>query len=291
VAAALATAVITPLASGCVEVQPAALTSDFHVATNVQLAGSPTFQRMHQAGRIVIGVKGDEPDLGVYDAKTHKYSGFDIDIATLVAAGLGFSQNQIRFTVVNSDNRENAIENGSVDLVVGSYSITSQRETQVSFAGPYLRTGAGLMVRSDDKAITGISSLQSGDKVCTGAGSDTANELGHLYGVTIVQDVTYSQCVDDLLSGKVRAVTTDETLLAGYVAQSPSRLKLVGGTFSTELYGVGLPHGDQVLQQRINNILQHAEQDGTWQTIYNQTLGRTSLPRIAPPAINQQPAS
>lgn len=284
---ALAVAVVAPLASGCVEVQPAALTSDFHVASHVQLANSPTFQRMHQAGVIVIGVKADEPYLGAYNAATHKYSGFDIDIATLIAADLGFSGNQIRFRVVNSDNRENAIENGSVDLVVGSYSITSQREAEVSFAGPYLRTGAGLMVRGDDTTITGINSLQQSDKVCSGAGSDTAAELEKLYGAQITEAVTYSQCVDDLLAGKVRAVTTDETLLAGYVAQNPTKLKLVGNTFSTELYGVGLPHNDTALRGRIDDILQHAEQDGTWQTIYDQTLGRTSLPRVSPPAITR----
>jgi glutamate transport system substrate-binding protein len=285
---ALTVTVMAPLLSGCVEVQPAALTSDFHVASNANLAGSPTFQRMRQRGDIIVGVKADEPYLGQYDASTHKYTGFDIDIATLIAAKLGFSASRIHFVVVNSNNRENEIDNGSVDIIVASYSITDQRKTQVSFAGPYLRTGAGLMVRSNDKTITGLSALQRNDVVCSGAGSDTPGELSKIYGVHARTVSTYSQCVSELLSGQVRAVTTDETLLAGYVAQHPGQLKLVGGTFSTELYGVGLPRTDQVLRDKIDDILQQADQDGTWQAIYNQTLGKTSLtPRLTPPAIDR----
>src|SRR5690349_17062130 len=60
------------------------------VETNVTVAGSPTFDKMKSRGKVIIGVKEDQPGLGYKDATTGKYSGFDIEIAKLVAAKLGF---------------------------------------------------------------------------------------------------------------------------------------------------------------------------------------------------------
>ena len=68
---------------------PAALS--YPVATGVQVAGSPVFEAMTQRGRVVVGVKEDQPGLGFKDATTGEYSGFDIEMARMVAAGLGFA--------------------------------------------------------------------------------------------------------------------------------------------------------------------------------------------------------
>src|SRR5919199_993292 len=92
---------------------PAALS--YPVATNVQVAGSPVFQAMTQRGRVVIGVKEDQPGLGFKDATTGQYSGFDIEIARLVAAQLGFDKSKITYKAVPSAAREDAIERGEVD--------------------------------------------------------------------------------------------------------------------------------------------------------------------------------
>jgi glutamate transport system substrate-binding protein len=210
---------------------------------------------------------------------TGAYSGFDIDIARLIAAGLGFGPSQIKFVVVPSNERESDILNGTVDIIVASYSITDSRKQQVSFAGPYLRTGAALMVRAGNRNITSIGSLPSGTTVCTGSGSDTLKTVAVAERITIRYEDHYSTCVDMLLSGQVDAVATDQTLLAGYVAQNSGNLKLAGSTFTTELYGVGLPHDDQALRLKIDDILEQAEHDGTWQAVNEETL--------APPAIVQ----
>lgn len=272
------------LTAGCVQIEPASMTSDFTVATGVHLDASPTFQHMLARGSIVIGIRDDQPYLGYQDPKTGAYSGFDIDIARLVAAGLGFGPSQITFVVVPSTQREADIENGTVDIVVASYSITDSRKKLVSFAGPYLRTGAALMVRASNTTVTGIAGLPSGTSVCTGSGSDTMNNIAVSERISIKYEDTYSTCVNMLLSGQIDAVATDQTLLAGYAAEYPGRLKLAGPTFTTELYGIGLPLGDQALRLKIDDILQRAEHDGTWQAIDEETLAQADL-TLAPPTI------
>jgi glutamate transport system substrate-binding protein len=253
-------------------------------AANVQVAGSPTFDKMTQRGRVVIGVKDDQPGLGFKDATTGQYSGFDIEIARLVAAKLGFGADKIDYKTVPSAAREDAISRGDVDYYVGTYTINDNRKQRVSFAGPYFVAGQGLLVRKDDDSITGKDTLQ-GKKVCSATGSTPIQRVRDQKLTepgNIVEFQTYSQCVDQLVSKQVDAVTTDDAILKGYAAQQPDKLKVVGATFSTEPYGIGLNKDDAALRSKINDILQAAMDDGTWQKIYDATLGKSGSTATKP---------
>ncbi|MGH3914738.1 MAG: transporter substrate-binding domain-containing protein [Pseudonocardiaceae bacterium] len=257
------------------------------VAENVTVEGSPTFDRMTQRGTVVIGVKNDQPNLGYLNPTTNNYEGFDIEIARLIAAELGFDpQTEIEYQAIPSASREQAIINGQVDYYVGTYTINDARKEQISFAGPYFVAGQDLLVQADDNSITGPETLQ-GKRVCSITGSTPIQRIRE-DGLTdqIVEFQTYSQCVDQLLAGQVDAVTTDDAILKGYAAQDPDNLKVVGNTFSEEPYGVGLPLADNALRDRINDILETAAEDGTWQQIYTSTLGKSGS-QAQPPAVDR----
>jgi glutamate transport system substrate-binding protein len=255
-------------------------------AANVTVEGSPVFAAMQQRGRVVMGVRDDQPGLGFKDATTNEYSGFDIEIARLVAAQLGFSADQIDYKVVPSAAREDTIARGEIDYMVGTYTINDNRKQRVSFAGPYFVAGQGLLVKADNTDITGPQTLQ-GKAVCSVTGSTPIQRVRD-QGLTtnIVEFQTYSQCVDQLISGQVDAVTTDDAILKGFASQQPDQLKVVGETFSTEPYGIGLNKDDTALRNKVNDILQASFDDGTWQKIYDETLGKSGSPGT-PPALQR----
>lgn len=252
------------------------------VAENVTVEGSPTFDKIQQRGRLIVGVKDDQPGMGFRDATTGQFSGFDIDIAKMVAGGLGFSPDQIDYKVVPSAAREDAIERGEVDYYVGTYTINDKRKERVGFAGPYYIAGQGLLVRADDNEITGPQTLQ-GKTVCSATGSTPIQRVRE-QNLTdqIVEFQTYTQCVDQLINGQVDAVTTDDAILLGYASQNPEQLKVTGETFSEEPYGVGVPRDDAAFRNKINDLLQAAVDDGTWKTIYDGTLGKSGTPADPP---------
>ena len=257
------------------------------VAQNVTVQGSPTCARMTQRGTVVIGVKNDQPGLGYLNPKTNKYEGFDIEIARLIAANLGFDpQSKIEYKAIPSAAREQAISNGQIDYYVGTYTINDARKKQISFAGPYFIAGQSLLVKADDKSITGPETLK-GKRVCSATGSTPIQRVRQ-QGLTdqIVEFQTYSQCVDQLLAGQVDAVTTDDAILKGYAAQDPQHLKVVGKPFSQEPYGVGLPLTDNALRAKVNDVLEAAAKDGTWTQIYNGTLGASGS-TATPPAVDR----
>jgi glutamate transport system substrate-binding protein len=257
-------------------------------ATGVQVAGSPTFDKMTQRGQVVIGVKNDQPGLGQVDPTTNTYSGFDVEIGRLVASKLGFGPEKIKYTVVQSAAREDAISRGDVDYYVGTYTINDNRKQRVAFAGPYFIAGQGLLVRKDETAITGKDTLK-GKKVCSVTGSTPLQRVQQQQltePANIIAFQTYGQCVDQLMSNQVDAVTTDDAILKGYASQSPDKLKLVGDAFSKEPYGIGLPKDDKALRDKVNDILQASFDDGTWKKIYDGTLGKSGSP-ADPPALNR----
>lgn len=97
---------------------------------------------------LAIGVAADEPAIGAWHDGT--YEGFDISVAKYVAAKLGYANKQIVFKQVRPANRASMLNNGQVDMVVASWTITDGSKAEADFAGPYLRTGVGLLVRTDD---------------------------------------------------------------------------------------------------------------------------------------------
>jgi glutamate transport system substrate-binding protein len=249
---------------------------------NVTVAGSPTFDKIKSRGKVIIGVKEDQPNLGFKDPVTNKYSGFDISTAKLIAAKLGYGEDKIEYKAIPSANREQAIINGDIDYYVGTYSITDKRKQQISFAGPYYVAGQDLLVRKDDTAITGPESI-GGKKICSVTGSTPIQRIKTEYKTAqTVEFEKYSQCVDALLNKQVDAVSTDDAILKGYAAQQPDKLKVVGKTFSTEKYGVGLAKDDKALRDKINDIIEASVKDGDWQDIYNDTLGKSGSEGKAP---------
>jgi glutamate transport system substrate-binding protein len=257
------------------------------VATDVKVVGSPTFDKIKSRGKIVIGVKEDQPGLGFKDPTTGKYSGFDIEIANLVAAKLGFDPtdaSKIEYKAVPSAGREAAIANGNVDYYVGTYTITDKRKEQISFAGPYFTAGQSLLVRKDEASITGKDTLK-GKKVCSVTGSTPIQRVRdqQLTEASNIRELqTYSQCVTQLDQKQVDAVTTDDAILKGYAAQEPDKFKLVGDTFSKEPYGIGLPKTDKAFKDKVTSILQTALDDNSWQRIYDNTLGKSGSPATKP---------
>jgi glutamate transport system substrate-binding protein len=241
----------------------------WEVASDVQLEGSPTFDRATEADQLVVGVKNDQPGLGYEDPVTGERTGFDVDIARWIAASLGFEEDQIEFQTIPSANREQEIINGNIDYYVGTYSMTDARDEVIDFAGPYFITGQGLLVAADDDSISGPDDLA--DKVtCSVTGSTPLQRIREEYGGEVVERATYSECVENLLQGQVDAITTDEAILAGYVAERPEELKLAGEPFSEERYGVGIADGDTALKDHINTLF--TEGGDVWTALYEQYL-------------------
>ena len=225
------------------------------------------------ASGLKVGIKFDQPGLGL--KKGTEYTGFDVDVAKYVAKELGTEAADITWVQAPSAQRETLIETGQVDMVVATYSITDARKEKVSFAGPYFIAGQDLLVRADDTSITGPETLE-GKKLCSVTGSTSAQKVKDTYPAVQLQEfATYSECLPALANGGVDALTTDDTILAGFASQPEyaGKFKVVGKPFSEENYGIGLKKGDTATCEKVNAAISKMVSDGSWQKAIDTNLG------------------
>ncbi|WP_327582478.1 glutamate ABC transporter substrate-binding protein [Nonomuraea sp. NBC_00507] len=232
-----------------------------------------TMARIRDRGWLLVGIKFDQPMFGYKDPATGRITGFDAEMARLVAKDLTGSERNIRFVETVSRERENFISQQVVDLVIATYSITEARSQLVTFTDPYYYAGQDLLVRAADTRIDGVSDLAD-KKVCTAKGSTSVERLlGELSRENLAIVDGYSECVPALLAGHVDAISTDDTILLGLQEQHPSALRLVGKPFGKEPYGMGIRKHDTAFRDYLNGLIARWLADGQWDRAYRDTIG------------------
>ncbi|WP_231702999.1 glutamate ABC transporter substrate-binding protein [Tsukamurella asaccharolytica] len=254
-----------------------------------------------ESGSVILGTKFDQPGLGL--RKPDKsMSGFDVDVSEYVVNAIaeanGWQKPTIRWRETPSAQRETLINNGEVDMITATYSINASRSKKVDFAGPYLVVRQGLLVRNDDSSLGQLADLDKGKILCSAAGSTSAqNVKAQLPGVQLQEFDSYSTCTEALHQGRIDALTTDESILAGFNEQYSGEFRVVdmtyltdqcikgsqkkaGNPFSTERYGIGLAKNDAKSKAALNEAIAKMIADGSWERALRKNLGATETQRL-----------
>ncbi|MBM7090285.1 glutamate ABC transporter substrate-binding protein [Streptomyces sp. SID9913] len=239
-------------------------------------------------GKIKIGIKYDQPGLGLKEPDG-SFSGFDVDVATYVAKELGYEPDQIEWVETKSADRENALSRGDVKLIAATYSITDERKEKVDFAGPYLLAHQDLLIKSDSD-ISEATDLND-KKLCSVTGSTSAQNVKKDFApkAQLSNRGGYSECLSALQNGQVDALTTDDSILAGYAAQEQykGKFKLAGLKLSNENYGVGVKKGDTETVDKVNKALEKMVSDGAWKEAVEKNFGPANYKYEEAPKIGQ----
>jgi glutamate transport system substrate-binding protein len=228
-------------------------------------------------GTITIGVKYDQPGLGLEEGSGQP-AGFDVDVATYIAGELGYEPDQIEWTEAASANRETFLQQGTVDMVVATYSITDERKQLVDFAGPYYVAQQDILVQAENEDVAAAEDLE-GRTLCSASGSRSAETITETMGIgaELRETQNYSECLQLLTDGQVDAVTTDNTILAGYAAQQAGEFKLLGLEMQEERYGVGLPKGSTERCEEVNAAIAQMYEDGSAEEFLNANFGEAEF--------------
>ncbi len=244
---------------------------------------SAVLKKAQKAKKIIIGVKADQPFLGFKDPATGKYSGFDIEIAKMVAADLGFSEKQITFKTIDSNVRETTISKGDGRLL--RRYVHDQRRAQEAgrLRGPVLhgrRGPPGAQGREGHQG-PGLPQGQEGllDRRLHPAPGDQEAEVRRRHHRASRSTPTASS---SCWTAQVDAVTTDDAILKGYAAQRPEKLKVVDKPFTKEPYGVGMNKDDKALRDAITDALENHIKNGDYKKAYEGTLGKSGSSYVAP---------
>ena len=239
-----------------------------------------TMGKIQEAGSITVGVKYDVPLFGFKNPQSGDVEGFDVDMAQRVADTLGV---ELELEEAISDNRIPYLQDGTVDLVFSTMTITTDRDAEIDFSRPYY-IAHGKVLTSKDSDIESIEDL--------GAGTTTCTALDSTYETTIIPEQapdtkikalgTYSECFAQLQRGSVDALVTDDVILAGFLQQDDS-MHIVGDNLTTDPYGAGVKNKDEEFATFVSGVIEEMFEDGSWQELYDKWIGAyTGLPAEDP---------
>jgi polar amino acid transport system substrate-binding protein len=246
-----------------------------------QMPARSTMRAIQDRGQLIAGVDQNTFLFGFRNPTTNALEGFDIEIVRELAKAVFGDPNKVRFKVVTSAGRVKALQDGDVDVVVRTMTATCDRWKDINFSAIYYTAGQRLLVDRASK-VTRLDQL-GGRKVCAAKGSTSVKTIAANPAKLIpVQVDNWSDCLIMLQQGQVEAVSTDDTILAGMVAQDPN-VKLAGPRFTEEPYGIGIPKANVDMVRFVNGVLAQSIADGTWAKSYDRWLGATGEPRPEPP--------
>lgn len=268
-------------ATACAGTAPAADTKPAQ-----SFPANSTMDKIQKRGKVIVGVKFDQPLFGVKNPVTGKMEGLDIEIARLLAKDLTGSADNVEFVEAVTKNREAFLQQNKVDAVIASYAVTDERKKVVNFAGPYLESNVALMVRKDDSSVNKPEDLQ-GKTVCSTTGARAAQLIGAAVpSANVVLFSTYSECAQALKDKRVDAVTTTEAILLGVQSQNPDAYRIADGHLAdAEEFAIGSAKDDAAFHDYLDQLLNKAIADGDWKKAYDSTIGQVKPGDVTPPKV------
>ncbi len=228
-----------------------------------------------RVGVLKAGVKYDFKPFGF--KQDGKVVGFDIDLLKYIATKLRV---RLKLYQVTSKTRIPMVKANVVDIAAASMTHKQNRDIAIDFTIDYFFDGQSILARKDAREKSYRDYV--GRKVGAIKGSSSGmNFFEKNPKADMVYFVGYNDALKALRSGQIDAITTDYVWCKTQADDSNGAFKTVGGTFTYEPYGMGVPENESNFRDIINFALQESVKDGTYEELYVKWFGEK--PKRFPP--------
>nr|WP_236587743.1 ABC transporter substrate-binding protein [Tumebacillus amylolyticus] len=198
--------------------------------------------------------------------------GFDVEIGQALADKMGMKPEPVTNpweTLIQG------LQAKKYDAILGSMTITKEREKAVDFTDPYYRSGAQIFVRSDSNDVQTPTDLQ-GKRIGVVKAS-TYKTLAEQYSDHVSTYDSDLTALMDLPTKRLDVVITDQMVGFRGIKEGVLKIKPVGEPLTHDDQGIAVRKGDQELRDKLNKALQEIEKDGTYEKISQKWFGRNIL--------------
>ncbi|WP_430144017.1 transporter substrate-binding domain-containing protein [Paenibacillus cisolokensis] len=235
-------------------------------------AGANALEAIKERGKVVVGVKFDTKLFGLKDPGTGEVEGFDVDIAKAIAKKLTGDEANVELKEVTSKTRIPMLNNGEIDMIIATMTITEERKKEVDFSDVYFNAGQSLLVKKGSP-IRSIADVTKDTQVLGVKGATSIKNIeDRVEGLRVKQYENYQEAFTALRAGQGEVLTTDNAILYG-MAQQDSNYEVVGDIFTDEPYGIAIKKGETELVQAVNDILSELKSNGEYDAIYEKWIG------------------
>lgn len=245
---------------------------------NVQVAsaGDSVLSAIEKRGKLVLGTSGNMPSMS--ETRDGKVVGFDIDLARLMASGMGV---KLDIQTMAFDKLLSALEKGDVDVVISNVTINPERNMRVAFVGPYMTSGKCIVTRKDTLAkAEEATDLNTPDtRLATLAGSTSAEFARALLpsaSMTLVDD--YEKAVTMVNNDTIDGLLTDYPVCLSILKSHPDAgFVSLFSLLTYEPVGIALRGSDPLYINWTENFLTRVEGMGLLEELSMRWFGRVNL--------------
>lgn len=247
-----------------------------------------------ERGRLVVGVDQSQYLLSYRDSRSGELDGFEVQLAHEIARDIFGDPEAVEFRFIDAAQRQAALQDGRVDVIVRATTITEDRQHDIAFSVPYLTSHLRLLVPED----AGVSRLEDlgGRTLCVVEDSTGLRFARSTTTETrLLKTRNLSDCLVALQQNQADALLSDDVLLSGIAAQD-AFTEIVGEPLTEEYYGVAVPQPEHTnpdderagLVRQINQTLERIARNGTWQRLFEAWFSAYLPTQDPPPARYQE---
>lgn len=227
-----------------------------------------------EAKKLVVGCKADVPGLGLYDAENDEWSGLEVELA-YKTAGILFdvspdeAKSMVEIKPVTVADREESLENGEIDLMLATYTITDERAERFALSDSYYTDYIGLMVKdsgahADNNSLGSedIKSIADLDGKYIGVPRNATTRDHFLKYIDTMNTIKvnpifceyegYEQLFKALKDGNIDVMSVDISILNGYV---DNNTKILNDRFAGQHYGAAVLKEHAGLLEYVNQAI------------------------------------
>lgn len=206
-------------------------------------------------GILIVGVKKDAPNFGLLNTNTNEIEGLEIDIAKMLAKEILGDENKIKLEPVTAKTRGPLIDNGALDVVIATFTITDERKKTYDFTDPYYSDPVGFLVLKENN-INNFNDM--GGKIIGVAQAATTNKIieqeAQKVGITvsIKEYPDYPSLKVALDSKRIDAFSVDKSILRGYLDDKSIILE---DSLQPQEYGIVTRKNDPEWSKFVNDFV------------------------------------
>lgn len=238
------------------------------MAADINLAQKSTLNSIVQKGELRVGL---DPGYMPFEMKNKKGKiiGFDIDIASAMAKGMG-----VKLVIVPTawDGIIAGLLTDKYDIIIAGMTITQKRNLKVSFAHPYISVGQTLLANKKFAGKTWKDLDKSKYTIVAKIGTTGEIAAKEMFKHAKIRTFdSESDAAQEVINGKADAFIYDKPYNAiFYATKGKGKIVYMDKDLTYEPLGFAVKQGDPVFINWLNNFLNQIKKDGRYQKMYNK---------------------